>query len=74
MIKDYDPEFEKLLREEEAIENGTHKEFLLQIELESEVAQFRQDFSSISAVCTLVQNNHMTSSDAIKLIQNYIVG
>lgn len=75
MIEDYyDPDFENLLREEEAIEDGTHKEFLAQRELQWEVVRYQRDFASISAVCTLVRNNHMTSSDAIKLIQNYIVG
>lgn len=72
MIEPYDPEFEKLLREEEAIENGTHEELLAQIELESEIARHHEDFSSISAYCTLVRNDRMKAEAAIKFIQNIV--
>lgn len=72
MIEPYDPEFEKLLREEEAIENGTHEEFLAQIELVSEIARHHKDFLSISAYCTLVRNDRMKAEEAIKFIQNIV--
>lgn len=59
-----DPDFERLLREEEAIEEGLRSQRLQRL-AEAKV-------SSTLAYCTLVQNGHMSSVDAITAIHKIV--
>lgn len=72
MIEDYyDPEFERLLREEEAIENEAAREDHLW-ELEAKIARDNRIFASIKAYCTLMENGHLSSWETMKSIQKIV--
>lgn len=77
LVGQADPEFERLLAEEQAIQEHDDKAYMEHIkaendELVSELKRHHRDFQDISMVVTLVRHHRMTPETACSIIQNIV--
>lgn len=68
MVGEPDPEFERLLREEEELERSAAADY------QSMFASAIEDFADIQSVCTLIKNGRIEYSFGIAIIEGIAKG